>query len=87
MTKKRKTDMSIPDGFSGKIKKQFVIRQYSDKTIIAKYPRLKKSRELTDLKKLYEERFCNANEQDHRRSGEKNFRARNIIKVPKTGKF
>ena len=60
MAKKSKTDLSILDGFSGKIGKQFVIKQYADKTVIAKYPRVKKNRKLSDLKKLYEERFCNA---------------------------
>jgi hypothetical protein len=60
MAKKSKTGLSLLDGFSGKIGKQFVLRQYADMTVIAKYPRLKKNRKLTDLKKLYEERFCNA---------------------------
>ena len=60
MAKKNKTHLSIPDGFSGKTGKQFVVKRYADKTVIAKYCRLKKNRKLTDLKKLYEERFCNA---------------------------
>ena len=32
MAKKNITDLFIPDGYSGKIGKQFVIRQYADKT-------------------------------------------------------
>ena len=33
MAKKNKTDLSIPDCFSGKTGKQFVIKQYADKTV------------------------------------------------------
>ena len=71
MAKKNKTYLFIPDGFSGKIRKQLVVRQYTARPVIAKYPRSKKNRAFTDLKKLYEERFCSAIEQKHHGAAER----------------
>ena len=46
-------------GISGQIGKQIVVKQYADKTVIAAYPHSNK-KEPTALKKVYEERFRQA---------------------------
>ena len=46
-------------GISGKIGKEFILKQYADKTVVTKYPVMPKEPP-TDLQKIYETRFSNA---------------------------